>query len=259
MISPNIDLPATLTEEGRDQAISYLRSYFAQITPSSGYTGSRFERLGGGGDRPGVMNEFTAEDIAAVTLLSVRVPGSSALQILEDRRSRLTDLLNDIPTDQHLVDVDPADIAPSWSPWRLEAELMSIHGLGPTTVSKLIARKRPKLVPVFDTLVNDLLRPVGGFWASINLAIRRNDNELNRHLVSLRGESGIGEDISPLRVLDVVAWRTARDAAPLVTSAQRIPAGRDVVDAEAIPTARAAATAAARPDRVAPMVEAPAP
>lgn len=178
----------------------------------SGYTGSRFERLGGGGARPSVKNEFTAEDLAAVTLLSVRVPGPSALEILEDRRSHLTELLTDIPTDTHLADVEPSEIVPSWTPWRLETELMSIDGLGPTTVSKLIARKRPNLIPVFDTLVKDLLKPVGGFWASLNSEIRRDEGRLQGHLISLRSESAIGDDISPLRVLDVIAWRTAKDA-----------------------------------------------
>ena len=221
MLTPTLDLPSTLTEEENDQAVSYLRSYFAPWTPLSGYTGSRFERLGGGGDRPSVKNEFTAEDLAAVTLLSVRVPGGSALEILEDRRSYLSELLTEIPTDQHLEDVDPAQIVPSWAPWRLETELLSIDGLGPTTVSKLIARKRPHLIPVFDTLVNDLLKPVGGFWASINSELRRDKGRLQGRLISLRGEAGIGDDISLLRVLDVVAWRTAKDAMLSRVSAQR--------------------------------------
>lgn len=147
-----------------------------------------------------------------MTLLSVDVPGRAALEILEHRRSKLHELLRQIPTDLDLVEVDPASITKSWAPWRLETELRSITDLGPTTVSKLIARKRPRLIPVFDSVVQDLVKPVGGFWASLNGALRADDRALQNHLISLREESGIGQDVSPLRVFDVVAWRTGKDA-----------------------------------------------
>lgn len=212
MTIPWLRLPHTLTSEGRDQAIDYLRSYFAPRTTTSGYTGSRFERLGGGGDQPVVADEFTSEDFVAVSLLSVDVPGAAALAILEERQDHLSALLRKIPLDRHLADVDPTEIVNTWPAWRLESELLSIHGLGPTTVSKLIARKRPLLVPVYDTLVAGLLKPVGGYWASLNAELRRNDRALQRHLIALRDEAYIGDDISPLRVFDVVAWRTAKDA-----------------------------------------------
>jgi hypothetical protein len=211
-VAPTLGLPATLRPAGRTQAVTYLQEYFAPVIGSSGYTGSRFERLGGGGDRPAVAQEFTSEDLVAVTLLSVEVPGRAVLEILEHRRSKLHELLRQIPTDLDLVEVDPASITTSWAPWHLETELRSITGLGPTTVSKLIARKRPRLIPVFDSVVQDLVKPVGGFWASLNGALRADGRALQNHLIDLREESGIGQDISPLRVFDVVAWRTGDDA-----------------------------------------------
>ncbi|MDM8084883.1 DUF6308 family protein [Cellulomonas cellasea] len=212
MTAAGLTIPATLTRAGRAYAVSYLRSYFAPVTSASGYTGSRFERLGGGGDRPAVAHEFTPEDLVAVTLLSVEVPGRAALEILERRRSRLLELLRQIPTDLDLVDVEPDALRPEWAPWRLETELRSITGLGPTTVSKLLARKRPRLIPVYDSVVQELVKPVGGFWASMNAALRADGCALQKHLIDLREELGIGEDISPLRIFDVVAWRTGKDA-----------------------------------------------
>ncbi|MFG2715305.1 DUF6308 family protein [Streptomyces goshikiensis] len=47
------------------------------------FAGSRFEHLAGGGDRPEVADRITAEDLVAVQTLSVTVPGSVALDILE--------------------------------------------------------------------------------------------------------------------------------------------------------------------------------
>ncbi|WP_147525118.1 DUF6308 family protein [Cellulomonas timonensis] len=212
MTAAGLAIPSTLTPSGRTHAVPYLRDYFAPVTSAAGYTGSRFERLGGGGDRPAVAYQFTPEDLVAVTLLSVEVPGRAALEILERRRSRLHELLRQIPTDLDLVDVEPDAIRPEWAPWRLETELRSIPGLGPTTVSKLLPRKRPRLIPVYDSVVQELVQPIGGFWASLNAALRADDRALQRHLVDLREESGIGEDISPLRVFDVVAWRTGKDS-----------------------------------------------
>ena len=47
------------------------------------FTGRRFERLGGGGDREETANEFVAEDIVAVSLLGVTIDPAAVLQVLE--------------------------------------------------------------------------------------------------------------------------------------------------------------------------------
>ncbi|MGQ4719142.1 DUF6308 family protein [Streptomyces anulatus] len=62
-----------------------LRRYFAiGLPPGAGvFTGGRFEHLAGGGDRRQVANRFTAEDLIAVQTLSVTVPASVALDLLE--------------------------------------------------------------------------------------------------------------------------------------------------------------------------------
>ncbi|MFD5877344.1 DUF6308 family protein [Streptomyces yangpuensis] len=64
-----------------DQAIPDLRRYFGTGLPcvTAPFTGSRFEHLAGGGDRPAVANPVTAEDLIAVQTLSVRIPAQVAL------------------------------------------------------------------------------------------------------------------------------------------------------------------------------------
>ncbi|MGO1341166.1 MAG: DUF6308 family protein, partial [Cellulosimicrobium funkei] len=44
------------------------------------------------------------------------------------------------------------------------------------------------------------------------------DRALHRHLVSLRDEAGIGDDISALRVFDVVVWMHHRYLVPTADS-----------------------------------------
>src|SRR4051794_21345266 len=67
-----------------EEAEQNLRRYFGDV-PGDWFTGSRFERFAGGGDREDVRDVVTAHDVVALSLLSVEVPGSLALKLLEDR------------------------------------------------------------------------------------------------------------------------------------------------------------------------------
>ena len=76
-----IDIPGRLRNE--DFATCLVKRYLA--TDAEGrarYSGAHFERIGGGGDRPGIADQFTSEDLLAVTMLSVRIEGYHALEIL---------------------------------------------------------------------------------------------------------------------------------------------------------------------------------
>ncbi|MGO1333472.1 MAG: DUF6308 family protein [Cellulosimicrobium funkei] len=55
-------------------------------------------------------------------------------------------------------------------------------------------------------------------WAPPRADPRAHDRALHRHLVSLRDEAGIGDDISALRVFDVVVWMHHRYLVPTADS-----------------------------------------
>jgi hypothetical protein len=99
-----------------------LRRCFGIGLPPGGapFTGSRFEQLAGGGDRPEVADRITAEDLVAVQTLSVTVPASVALDILEGHLgARLSGLLQAIPRDIDMADAEAAVVAdgsPATSP-----------------------------------------------------------------------------------------------------------------------------------------------
>jgi Family of unknown function (DUF6308) len=78
-----IDIPGALRDE--DVAIRLVRAYFADgpVAGQARYSGAYFERLGGGGDRPETAYQFTAEDLLAVSMLSVPVDGHYALHVLD--------------------------------------------------------------------------------------------------------------------------------------------------------------------------------
>ncbi|WP_144679680.1 DUF6308 family protein [Cellulosimicrobium sp. TH-20] len=205
-------VPPVLTPRLRDEAVKHLRRYFGPVGGTTGWAGSRFERLAGGGDRPETVDRFTADDLVAVSLLSVNVPPHGAIDLLETRADEFAQLLAEIPHDVELVDLE--SIPDDWAPGRLWEALPDIHGIGWVTAGKLLARKRPRLVPVYDTVVRAAVQPTASFWEALRAELRADDRALHRHLVSLRDEAGIGDDISALRVFDVVVWMHHRYLVP---------------------------------------------
>lgn len=210
MINPSAQLARYLEPESTEAAAAVVATYFTP-RPTGTFTGAHFERLGGGGDRPAVADEFTAEDLIAVSMLSVTVVGNAALEILVHRRNRLHELLRQVPTDITLGGVDAAVIEPSWPAWQIYTELRAVADIGPTTASKLLARKRPHLVPIYDTVIATVLGLVDGrLWQPLNAWLTANSPANEAQLERIRTAAGLGTDISLLRVLDVLAWMTGK-------------------------------------------------
>ena len=191
------------------RAVTDLRRYYG-VGLSSGaapFTGSRFEFLCGGGDRPECADRITAEDLVAVQTLSVTVPVPVALDILEgDLGTRLSGLLHAIPRGIDMADADVSDLAPG-SPadqaWHLLRDQVDV---GWVTAGKVLARKRPRLLPVYDRVVRCALGRPRPFWLGLHAALREDDGALHRQLVELRQVAGLPDTISALRVADVAVW-----------------------------------------------------
>ncbi|MBQ0850198.1 hypothetical protein J8N05_18545 [Streptomyces sp. BH-SS-21] len=194
---------------GAERVVDDLRRYFGIGLPSGvvAFTGSRFEHLAGGGDRPEVADRVTAEDLVAVQTLSVTVPASVALDILEGPLgARLSGLLHAIPTDINMVDADAdvvADDSPADQAWHL---LRDQPDVGWVIAGKLLARKRPRLLPVYDRVVRCAVGRPSSFWLALHTALRENDVALHRQLLELRQVAGVPETVSVLRVCDVAVW-----------------------------------------------------
>ncbi|MER5969859.1 DUF6308 family protein [Streptomyces sp. NPDC002055] len=210
-------IPPALWQSHR--AAELLRSYWAvrwDGTPAC--TGSRFERLGGGGDRLSVANRFTADDVIAVTTLGVSIPATAALQLLEpDPAHAFSELLAQLPVTAQLVDVDASLIGREGPAWQLWERLNDLRWIGPVIAGKLMARKRPALFPVYDSVIkwvfdrpeNDLL-----FWSDMRCELQADDGRLITHLERARTTAGLGDDISVLRVLDTMAWHYGKEVMP---------------------------------------------
>ena len=191
-------------------AVPQVRKYYSE----SGvlYSGRKFETLRGGGDRKEVANEITADDLVAVSLLSVNIPGEAAIQILESQRDVLIGHLKKIPTDVALWDADDqmvddhlSEAAKAWG------VLKGIKDVGWVTANKLLARKRPHLLPVYDRVVKAALQPKSkDFWIPLRNSLQENDGKALERLELIRDRAGYGQEIPLLRVLDVAVWMTSQ-------------------------------------------------
>jgi hypothetical protein len=194
---------------------THLRTYFGTDRPggaAQGFTGSRFEFLAGGGDRPDSADRITADDLLAVQLLSVEVPGEVVLDELErPLGDEVNAQLADIPTDVSigtpaaaalLADGGPADAA-----WRL---LRARTGMGWVTTSKLLARKRPRLIPVYDNVVRCAFGELDRWWRWLDAGFAEDGGALPRRLTALRDATAVDASVTPLRVLDVIVWMRHR-------------------------------------------------
>lgn len=153
------------------------------------YSGAWFDTLGGAGDAPGVANQFTAADVVAVSTLSVDLGGWSAVDVLHRRSADLAAGLAQIPLDRDLHDADDDVLDAVFA---LQGQLDDIHGIGPVTRSKLLARKRPRLVPIRDQHVLRAL--IGHHRGSFTRALRdalRAEETVRQRLAELASQAGI--------------------------------------------------------------------
>ncbi|MEV4507436.1 DUF6308 family protein [Dactylosporangium sp. NPDC049525] len=192
-----------------------LQRYFA-AGPRPGdappFTGSRFERLAGGGDRAASWDVITADDLVAVEMLNVRVPARVALHLLEgELGNTITRELREIPVDAVLgTEKSAARVAvnsPASNAWHL---LKNCDDVGWVTAGKLLARKRPRLIPVYDRVVRCAYGAPKGFWLWLDGMLQKRDGVLAQRLATLREAAGLPDEISALRVLDVTIWMRHR-------------------------------------------------
>lgn len=145
------------------QVRSNLDRYFSG-TPGDQFSGRWFDKFAAMGD----ANRFGPSDVLAVEALSVRMRPESAAKMIIANADRFSSLLQQIPNEVDLWDVDPSVIGDGSPAAELHAALDGLPGVGWVTAGKLMAAKRPRLIPILDKQVEGLLKPPrGGFWASM--------------------------------------------------------------------------------------------
>jgi len=208
-----IRLPRVLRDGDDDGAVDVLQEYFTRPLRKTGYlrTGALWDSWDPSGNRDRDANIFTAEDLVAVTLLSVQVPAQGAFFLLGENNAELNRLLVDVGPDRDLSD-ETEPFTPESPVCRLETALREIHGVGRTMASKLIARKRPRLYPIYDDVIGRELGTKAAHLEPVREALC--DGELHVRLLDLRVRAGLDDAIPAIRVLDVLAWMQGKGYKP---------------------------------------------
>jgi hypothetical protein len=200
-----------ILEDGR--SVVDLQRYYTSASRDGSrpeFAGSRFETLDGGGGKSPDM--FTAADLLAVEMLSVQVPALVTIALLEgDLGIEMTGFLREIPKSMEIHDPAAKDhlgadsaASAAWS--RLNEQ----DGVAWVTAGKLLARKRPLLIPVYDKIVRCAYGcpPSGAAWLWLQEMCA--DSTVWSRLQGLHDEAGLPSDVGLLRVLDVTFWMRHR-------------------------------------------------
>lgn len=213
-------IPVALEEpiHAEGMAVKYLKNYYAarqkpgaEEYPTffkdqnySWYTGAFFDRWPEEGPDPH-PDRFTADDLVSVGFLSVPIDQHAAVQMLHFQAEKFCRMLGEIDTDLDLADVEGSEIHKNWPAWRLEIELRKLPNIGPVRASKLIARKRPRLYPIYDTEVSTLTGTWPEFLKPFHKELQTN-NFLRTRLKEAKSLAELPDTISEIRVFDVIAW-----------------------------------------------------
>ncbi len=202
-------LPKILNPDAEGQAVRVLKHYFKPLEGrNQGFTGGCWDTFDPSETRAASANRFTADDIVACTLLSAPIPGRAAVELLEDPERKFSKMLEAIREDREFVELKCAEKGSEFDPvHRLCKALDDLPGIGETRATKLLARKRPRLVPIVDTVVRKhVFQDSPRQWQPLLEAVQADDGALWKRLVHLRGAAKLDHRVSVLRVFDVLAW-----------------------------------------------------
>jgi hypothetical protein len=216
-----VDLPDILSDQNVKAAAKLLHRYYLEHDKKGLLsTGSYFDEWAGRGDTAN-RNVFTYSDAVAVSMLSVTVPAKAMVGLAEpETAARITKLLKQIPTNVPLSSLSSEKAAalltgqgPAALLWKeLRSTKSNRWGIGATTASKIMARKRPHLIPIWDEVIGQVIGKRSSDDQWMNWHRRLTDGTgLPERLAEIHRLSEVELPLSELRIMDVVLWRYGKD------------------------------------------------
>jgi hypothetical protein len=187
-------LRADLAADGLDRAVA---AYFSE----PGFAGMTFSDLGR--NPPG---EIIADDLLAVTLLDITWRPQVVRILFGSSREQLSQMLAAIPHDTDLWDAGDDALRRIDVLWDA---LTAIEGIGTASATKLLARKRPRLCPISDSVVIKAVGVPGRTWDVLRCLLREPD--ARARIEALRPDAAAGATL--LRILDVALWVSHSESA----------------------------------------------
>jgi Family of unknown function (DUF6308) len=160
---------------------------------------------------------FDESDLRLANRGGARISAAEIAAILE-RRGEVERALGRLDPDASLMD------ATSSIPWvpltRLFDAFADIHGVGFSKMTKALHRKRPALIPMLDSVVQEYLardlpqtRSSASFGERATALVRIYKQDLDRNRSALhevqRALAGRGYQLTEVRILDLLIWSVA--------------------------------------------------
>lgn len=184
-----------------------LRLVAEYLEPQGSYAARTFDEL-----QPNPVGAFCSEDFLAVSFLDTPIKAATYRQ-LAAAQPQINQLLAKIDAERPLWKLDDLTYAAATDLWDA---LIVFDGIGPTRASKLMARKRPHLIPILDNRVRKFYEArTDPFWWPLSRAL--SDPELLERLLALRVQAG-ARNLSVLRILDIAIWMGERNPPGTVTT-----------------------------------------
>jgi hypothetical protein len=216
-----VELPDILSDQNVKAAAKLLHRYYLEPDKQGLLsTGSYFDEWAGRGDTAN-RDVITDSDAVAVSMLSVTVPAKALVGLAEpETAARITGLLEEIPTDVPLSSLSSEKAAalltgrgPAALLWKeLRRTEDNRWGIGATTASKIMARKRPHLIPIWDEVIGQVIgkRSSLGQWMNWHRLLT-DGTGLPERLAEIHRLSEVELPLSELRIMDVILWRYGKD------------------------------------------------
>lgn len=176
---------------------------------------------GGRGDNPDVKDRITDSDAVAVSMLSVKVPARAIIGLQEQPlAAHIEKLLADIPTDVKMSELTVQQAqerlgegSPAWLLWKeLRRTPKTRWDVGATIASKILARKRPHLIPIWDKVIGSVVGKDSAADQWLNWHnLFMEDPDLAGRLARIQELSTVQTPISELRIMDAILWRYGKD------------------------------------------------
>src|SRR5580704_1696854 len=187
-------LEADLSAPGLGKAVA---AYYTDPA----FAGMTFSNLG-----RNPRDEITADDLLAVSLLDITWRPEVVRILLGRQQRELAAMLAALPDDLDLWDADDEVSKRIDVVWDA---LVAIDGIGTASATKLLARKRPRLCPISDSVVIKAVGVPGRTWDVLRCLLQ--DPAALAQVEALRPAAAA--EASLLRILDVILWISHSDSA----------------------------------------------
>ena len=176
-----------------------IECYFSDDSKSR-FAGSLFDTLE---DNP--SDCFTPSDLLSLNLLDIRIQPETVRRICSGEFDKS---LQAVPSNVHIWEMNREIYDKANGLWK---ELKDLHQVDQTTISKLLARKRPHLLPIQDSIVVKVLGLKGlNWWMPLSEVMKEQKLQMRLNELAEFAKNSNNEKIqytpSLLRVLDVSIW-----------------------------------------------------